>query len=527
MRLIKNSCLIITSLIIALIITEASLRLIFPHTPTFESYFPRYVVDGNPSYVSGMTRKDDYMPFSMNPNYSHTLTDLAYHPKPYRINLNNEGYRNTVKHDRYDNVIVGDSVAYGSGVDDDQTVAAILGKSSKVYSLAISGAGPAMYMKMIDSFLKKHETDKITIIFFLGNDLRNIKSACWDELKDCKPPLNSKISRKDVSANPSSPSLFMSKPVIRNSYFAHFVFMFINNIKNRHKKDETSIADLHTMISRNAIVDIRNYIDNEYIIKQNKRKAMSLLAALLEADCVNDKIKILITEAIDDLKADRVEDIFKKIKNITTSFIDTECYPIDKNMQNLVINANYHAGFFYESINAVKNGYMGNIYNYSQLLKMISRKYTDLNEDAKHLSKLLLEMKDQDKIGLYSESLQRKLKSIEKDRSCNIAENCDKLDIFFKYLVGLEKLNTKVALYLLPSEYQIKRRLLKPNKPHFLQEKATSYGLKCLDLSSKIIEHYKNNQNNAIYIDGAHLSKQGNKIAADWIMENEKAGLVK
>ncbi|MGR3320081.1 MAG: hypothetical protein ACUZ8O_16560 [Candidatus Anammoxibacter sp.] len=517
MRLIKNVFLLIVSVIAALVISEITLRLIFPHTPTFNSYFPRYIVDNNPSYVTGLTRNDPVLPFSSVPDYSHTLTDLAYHPKPYKITLDCYGYRNSSEYQHYDNVIVGDSVAFGSGVDDDQTVSAILGQHSKVYNLSISGAGPAMYMEMIDSFLKRKTTDNITILFFLGNDIRNLKSAYWNELTDCLPP-KSKITRSDVSASPASPPIILSLPVLRSSFLAHFIYTYTTNLKNRDEVEPTNLSNLHSMISRKAITDLRNSVNISDTIQNNKPKAIKLLNELIEAEGIDSGTKLLINEIINEINNNNIEEIFDKMRKVSIGFINSNRYPIGNDMQNLVSYTNYTAGFFYESINALNTGYRGNIYNYLSLLKIVGKTYNDLQEESEQLIQILMEMEDIKKAEIYSSGLQRKLNRKEQEYSDNIATSCNKLGIFFDYLVTLQKKNIHVSVCLIPAEYQLKRRARSVTKSHKVYIEAQNHGIDCIDLTQTFIEHYSNRQNNALFLDGAHFTVEGNKKVASWIM---------
>ncbi len=517
---LKNCLVTSLSLIFTLIISEASLRIIFPHTPTFGSYSPRYVIDNRPSYVSGITKSDKSMPFSMVPGYKHEFTDLAYHPEPYQITLDKNGFRNIKEGRQFDDVIVGDSVAYGAGVSDAHILSAIFGKKSSVYNLAISGAGPGMYMYMIDKFLKTNKTEKFTILFFLGNDLRNLKAACWDELKDCGPPLSSKIRRKDVSANPDSPSLVLAHPLLKNSYLAHYIYMFLKGGVEEKSLNSSRLKELHAMIAQKAIADIKNYINRNEFIKSNKQNALRILKELSDSNCISAEIELLINNIIDDLDKDKVDDIFNKTNNITKQLIKKNCYPIGKNMQNLTTYTNYFAGFYYESLDSLKKGYNGNVYNYGQLLKMVGIKYSDLNENSEKLAKLILEMKDLRKIEIYSADLQQKLNYKEQDNTCMLPENCDKIDVFFDFLSGIQANNIQIDLYLIPAEYQLKRMARHPEKIHSLTKRAIEKGINCIDLSSEFLKHYSDKNNNALFLDGAHFTKEGNRTVAEWIMQH-------
>lgn len=518
-RWIKNCTIVIISIIFALIVSEITLRVVFPDTPTFDSYFPRYVIDGRPSYVSGITVDDPLMPFAMKPDYSHMFTDLAYHPEPYKITLDGDGFRNSTDYSHYDNVIAGDSVAYGAGVDDDKILSAILGKTGKVYNLAISGAGPGMYMKMIDTFLKKRKTDKITIIFFLGNDLRNLQGACWDEMAECKPPLAGKIRRTDVSADPVSPPLWLSLPLLRKSVLAQYIYMFTKDEKVDN--GNSKLNKLFSMISKKAVADIKSYLTLDNLLKSNKHNAIKLLNELLVSECIDNETVILINEIISDIQNDNIDNIFAKTKRVTRFFINANCYPIGSGMQNVVSYANYFAGFYYESLNAISSGYTGNLDNYIQILKMVANTFSDLKEEAENLIHDVIDLKDLEKIELCTNGLQQKLNYKTEDDSCLIAENCDKLDIFLEFLVSLQAKDIKVAMYLIPAEYQLNGRSRHKEREHSLCSRAIEAGIDCLDLTPQFLEHYSNRKNNSLFLDGAHLTIDGNETVAKWITKYE------
>lgn len=519
MRWLKNCLLVMFSIVIALIIAEFSLRLFFPYTPTFGSYFPRYLIDNRPSYVSGLVIENESLPFSMKPNYSHKMTDLAWHPKPFQITLDSYGYRNKSNYTDYDNVIVGDSVAYGTGVDDDQTVASILGEESKVYNLAISGAGPEMYMKMIDEFLKIKKTRNITILFYLGNDLRNLGSACWEELKDCKPPLNSKIRREDVSASPENPPLVLSHSILKNSFIAHFVFTTIKRLREPKYLKEVNLYDLHRIISETAIKDLKYFINRNEIIQSNKNMAIGTLKKLKTAKCVDNITCNLIDTIINDIEKGDVNDVFNKMKSISMGLINANCYPIGDEMENLTVSANYNAGYFYESIIALTNDYDGNIYNYISLLNMIAAKYAELDDQINIIKEPLIEKSNLVLVEITVEDLNQKLVYKEHESLCDIPMNCDKLDIFFKYLSSLKDNELDVAIYLIPTENQIKRFSKFPKKYNQISDKAKTWGINCVDLTQRFVEHYLNKENNALFLDGAHFTVEGNKRVAKWIKD--------
>ena len=349
-----NIFLFVASLAVSLLLMEIVARFIFPHTPTFGSFFPRYTIDSINTNTIGFYKKDEIMPFAMKPKFSHVVSDRAWHPKPFKVSLDKFGYRNRSGRDNYSDVLVGDSVGFGFGVDDDETIAAELNNlNNSTYNLSIPGAGPEMYMSMIDSFIIRSKTKRITILFFTGNDFNNLADAYWDGLEQCKPPAsNSKIRRMNVSGLPTSPPLIFYVPLIRNSVLASLVYSIITRPEKEEYKE-------YKIISENAISDIKI----EKRMEENKEKALKYLNELIiQKRCLNKKLEQDISELIARIKADRHDDeSYMAVKNITNAFMDARCYPIGSELVNLVPFVNYYAGYFYEEANGIKSRkYSGN-----------------------------------------------------------------------------------------------------------------------------------------------------------------------
>jgi len=70
-------------------------------------------------------------------------------------------------------VVVGDSVTFGQGVEDDQAWPAILAQSfprSHVINLGLIGAGPQQYLRVYETFGLKLHPKVVVVGFFMGND---------------------------------------------------------------------------------------------------------------------------------------------------------------------------------------------------------------------------------------------------------------------------------------------------------------------------------------------------------------------
>lgn len=178
----KRKCFInILLLLISSIIVLSSAELLAKKIlkiPSYSSFHARYSIDGYQSYVKGYVCDDKTMPYALKPHFSHVVSDNCWHPLPFEVTLDKYGFRNGPANGSYDNVIVGDSVAFGFGVNDDQTISLVLSRKTKqkIYSLAIPGAGPAMYVQLIHRFLNRAKTKKSQYCFMMATTIPIFKT---------------------------------------------------------------------------------------------------------------------------------------------------------------------------------------------------------------------------------------------------------------------------------------------------------------------------------------------------------------
>ena len=141
---------ILASIAVGVGLAEICLQVFFPFTTIATSRnFPRYRIDKNPAFCLGYFTSHRSLPFALKPGFRHMLEDKAHHPQPWSVGLDARGYRNPTFSGPYDIVFVGDSVTFGYGVSDNETITHYASQTTRAYNLAIPGAGPAMYMDMI------------------------------------------------------------------------------------------------------------------------------------------------------------------------------------------------------------------------------------------------------------------------------------------------------------------------------------------------------------------------------------------
>ena len=337
------------------LLLEATSRF-FLKIPSYSKLSSRYEIDGISSVVLGYIDDHETMPFALKSNFSHIVVDNANHPMPFKVDINSDGYRNVKElMPNYDEVIVGDSVAFGYGVDNNQTISSVLAEKTgeKIYNLAIPGAGPAMYMQMIYKFLMKSQTRKITILFYDGNDYKNLMDSYWKDMSKKAPPVIGKIYRKDVSERPAHHNVFYLKiPLVRSSA----LFYLFNEV----------------IIEKRGI-NIKSLLSNGVKHQQkksiNREKAIKYLKELYNAPELSIDIKNNVLELIELVQNEKSQDhvVFNKMKRLSQSLISKEVYPISKEKSNLLSMANSSVFLLIGRDNTTPNTFYHEEVNYDQL----------------------------------------------------------------------------------------------------------------------------------------------------------------
>lgn len=85
------------------------------------------------------------------------------------------GWRNPETWESADVLVLGDSIVYGHGVDEDQTVTHFLREllGTTVVNMGITGGSPVHYVAYLRNFALPLEP-KVVVVLFFGNDLRDV-----------------------------------------------------------------------------------------------------------------------------------------------------------------------------------------------------------------------------------------------------------------------------------------------------------------------------------------------------------------
>ena len=520
--------LIFSSIIISLLIFEYGLKYFLPemieNQDGLDSYFPRYFIDEKPSVSIDYYRSDQQLPFVLEPSYQKSIVDIAFHPEQWTVSLDEHGYRNPKNDiDKYDLVIVGDSVAFGYGLNDEDTISSKLKKHKRVYSLAIPNAGPEMYMVMLERFFKRAKARQVAILYYEGNDYKNIENATWKNLRTCSFPDDSLIIRKDT------PFLTSTIELERNPIY---LIQLANDILKKTEKiqdfDLCKLIGVYSQVSTAAITDLDNYINYEEKLVRNSKQALSYLSQLSKAPCVERRnLKDIenITRRIND---NNYENLSKDVREFTTELIKDNCYPlgedyVNKNIiRSLLYFTNYHAGYYYDWVSSLRNNYYGNLVNYKNLLRKM-KNVPKLEQYGETIEKLLEQLESKNDLLSIKEltgNLKEKLVQ-EASPYCTFdaPKGCDKKNLFLDYLKTLKSKNISVTIFTTPSELSL--NYPRNNEENICKE-AEEKLIRCIDLFPLFSEHYGKRvaSTNGLFLDGAHLSKSGSSQVAHWISES-------
>lgn len=361
------------SILIALVFAEIGIRLFVPTGAG--DYLSRYLIDGNPSPSLDYYIGDPQLPFVLKPGYKSTLVDLAWHPVPFDVTLDSFGYRNqTDESNEFGLTVLGDSVAFGYGVNDDETIAAHLEKQTKSYSLAIPNAGPEMYMVMLERFLKRARTKRIAVLFYAGNDYKNLRDAYWKSLGSCSIPGESRILRLDQPVLNHDQGM-KSSPLV--------VVGLVIDIARRYfgsgSPEPCQLLGEYSQVSAAAITDLDNFENYEQKLEDNSPRALSYLQQLAAASCVGEIAKGDIAAVIRMIRDKSTEGLSSRMQKVSVGLAEKNCYPTgsgypeEKAGRNLSVYANYYAGFYYDYLSNIGRGRFGNLYNFQAHLDKVVR----------------------------------------------------------------------------------------------------------------------------------------------------------
>jgi lysophospholipase L1-like esterase len=159
-----KACILLAGVVFSLALAEGLLRLVVGWLPVETQQLikdgPRHQGIGHP-----------YLGHLHTPQHAFTLAGRDFNAV-HHVDAN--GFRNPWPWpDHADIVVIGDSLAFGQGVADEQAWPALLARSlshSRLVNLGLIGAGPQQYLRLYETFGKPLAPNVLLVGLFLRND---------------------------------------------------------------------------------------------------------------------------------------------------------------------------------------------------------------------------------------------------------------------------------------------------------------------------------------------------------------------
>jgi hypothetical protein len=124
-----------------------------------------------------MTLPDPYLGFLYRP---HITRQISRHELNFTFTTDEKGFRNPSPWpERADIVVVGDSMAFGYGVDDEQAWVKLVADDlpeTTIVNLGLIGAGPQQYLRVLESYGLDLDPKLVLFMLFPGNDLSDAET---------------------------------------------------------------------------------------------------------------------------------------------------------------------------------------------------------------------------------------------------------------------------------------------------------------------------------------------------------------
>ena len=178
LRTILTNCVVMTAtFLIVITLLEILLRLA-------PSFFNAYPIPED--YMPAIFQKDPDITWTLKPNSTASHQHIA---KDFAVTVNTDefGFRKTPPSPGRQNALVlGDSFAFGFGVEDHETFPAYLAHHMPDYNIFNAGYTSGMSLDTQYRYLKKYHRQLrpslVIVQFFAGNDFSDIQSNRWTEV---------------------------------------------------------------------------------------------------------------------------------------------------------------------------------------------------------------------------------------------------------------------------------------------------------------------------------------------------------
>lgn len=501
---------------VSLGIGELSVRKFRPQTIP-ATYPQRFLIDGKPSFQEGYIVNDPILPRALKANYNHSVVDVGSYPKRFSVALDAYGYRNSRLNVSPASVVfVGDSSAFGYGVEAEESLPNQLALllQENVYNLAIPGLGPESYMVMLERYLKRAAAPRLIVIGVHANDPGDLASASWKELADCQPPA-SRIYRGEFPAAAPAYPLLVSRSFLRSSHLASFLVHFATA---REQLESWELAQMHQLAAGRATNVLKLLNPSAQDLEAGVKAAIHYATELARWNGLTDRERQLLGDYTAKMNQKNWRDAYPLGAEISASLIERDRNPISQSeVVNIVPQFHYSSVYYWKLMDERASGAIG---DYDRLLNAL-RKDSSFKSVDRLCGQIQLKLRALDstvevEIREVNEQLARQFKN----SIAEVPAECDKLTLFLRRMRMLADANgSKLLIVNIPSEFQLRYyRQDKVIGDGPVCSKAAEYPIPCFSLASNLVKHYGGAED-ALYLDGSHFNRQGNRLAAQWIYE--------
>ncbi len=247
---VKNLTAVVIGFVVALLLAEVLVRLFSPH--------PDYGGGIRPAFYSNLFEYDELLGWSGVKNLS-----TPYYSKDFHVTVSHDadGYRNIYPAyvaGKKNYLLLGDSYAWGWGVEDNETAAAVFSQKNtdkNLYSLGIAGYGTDQEWLSLQQFLEQHPTYQYqgVILEFYFNDFDDNAAteryaypkpafiASGDELRLTNVPVPYKEVEQSIPVTEIPEPNDWSSHIQLLNFIAHNVSGLVNRIRKHDEHRDVSV----------------------------------------------------------------------------------------------------------------------------------------------------------------------------------------------------------------------------------------------------------------------------------------------
>ncbi len=178
-----------------------------------------------------------------------SIPDYITTKNQIRIKTNSLGFRSEeINQSKEHILILGDSVAFGNGVNDNETVSYFIQKKTAKYqvlNLAVPGYSIDQYYLTLKNNINKTNPKYIIVILFSGNDwFQTIQDNLWGTSKPFFKMENGELIKKNSKISMFSCSNYLNKNRFFNKFNQEFLTRFFCNTKKHNSIEGKKVIGL-------------------------------------------------------------------------------------------------------------------------------------------------------------------------------------------------------------------------------------------------------------------------------------------